>query len=121
MKYLFIPIIFISVLIFSGCGNQNITPTQDDSKIIFFYGQGCPHCKIVEEYFEKNGTREKIGFSEREIYHDKNNAALFEQKATACGIIKEEMGVPLLWTAEKCFVGDKDIISYFNQQLSADN
>jgi hypothetical protein len=72
----------------------------------------------VEEYFEKNGTREKIEFSEREIYHDKNNAALFEQKATSCGITKkEDMGVPLLWTAEKCHIGDKDIISFFNEKI----
>ncbi|MDQ1283914.1 MAG: hypothetical protein QG620_262 [Patescibacteria group bacterium] len=96
---------------------ESVETVQDDSKIIFFYGQECPHCKIVEEYFRKNNVSEKIEFSQKEVYHNKPNANFMLEKARACGLDEKKLGVPLLWTEDGCYIGDKDIVSYFDGQL----
>ena len=107
------------VLLLAGCGSQEepVGTAQDDSAIIFFYGRECPHCKNVEKYFAENNVSEKIQFSQREVYHDQGNAALFQEKAKTCGISEDSLGVPLLWTAEKCYIGDVDIIDFFKEKL----
>ena len=118
-----------AILVFAGCSfnsndlsNNSNKIAQDNSEIIFFYGEECPHCKIVEEYFSKNNTAEKIQFSQREVYHNKNNAALMVEKAKLCGISEENLGVPMLWTKDKnCFFGDRDIIDFFNKKTNVEN
>ena len=92
---------------------------QDNTDIIFFYGQECPHCQNVEKYFTENKTAGKIQFSQKEVYHNKDNKILMAEKAKACGIADSELGVPMLWTKDnKCLFGDKDIIDFFNQKMN---
>jgi hypothetical protein len=38
-------------------------------------------------------------------------------RAAKCGLSKEQLGVPLLWTGSECFGGDVDIINYFKEKL----
>lgn len=125
-------ILFISVLIFSFFAlskekskkqlPENETKTennQQESSIILFYGDGCPHCKIIEEYIAANGIQNKILFDKKEIYHNKNNASDLEAKAKICGIPANSIGVPFLWSGEKCFMGDQDIIEFFSAKSGA--
>lgn len=99
--------------------NNNSWENQQtkESQVILFYGQGCPHCAIVEDYIEKNNINEKISFEEKEVYYNKGNANDLIQKAKACGIPTDSIGVPFLWDGEKCYVGDQEIIEFFNQKL----
>lgn len=122
-------ILFIVVFVFSfvillknrenNLANNNSYENQQtkESQIILFYGQGCPHCAIVEDYIEKNNINEKISFEEKEVYYNKGNANDLIQKAKACGIPTDSIGVPFLWDGEKCYVGDQEIIEFFNQKL----
>jgi hypothetical protein len=114
-----------SVLILAGCGQSNsnsgvkgIEPAKDDAKIIFFYGRECPHCQLVEKYFTDNKIAEKITFSQREIYHDKGNAALMVSRAASCGIEEKDLGVPMLWAEGKCLFGEKDIEQFFENKIN---
>lgn len=85
-------------------------------KAILFYGETCPHCKIVEEYMLENGTREKMEFQELEVYNNKGNAALLNKTAKNCGFdTTGGVGVPFFYDGESCFMGDVDIISYFEK------
>lgn len=124
-KVFFIFLMLVFVFVLSGCGSQNsnsgMEAVQDDSSLIFFYGEECPHCKIVEEYFSENKIAEKIQFSQREVYHDKGNATLLAEKANDCGINESELGVPFLWNERTCYVGDSDIIQFFQQKISSEN
>ncbi|HOF42560.1 MAG TPA: hypothetical protein PLF30_04370 [Candidatus Moranbacteria bacterium] len=90
---------------------------ESEENIIFFYGDGCPHCLIVEDYIKKNKVDEKIKFSQKEIYRDRANFKQLEEKARACGIPKDSIGIPFLWDGEKCLSGDKDIIAFFKQKI----
>ncbi len=86
------------------------------SGAILFYGETCPHCKIVEEYMLENGTREKLEFKELEVYNNKSNAALLTQTAKNCGLdTATGIGVPFFYDGEKCLIGDADIIAYFEK------
>ena len=119
-------ILFIAVLIFSFFAlsqekNKNQTPAdetataenQPANQIILFYGDGCPHCAIVEEYIKENNINDKISFAQKEVYYNQNNAKELEVKAKTCGLPTDSIGVPFLWDGSKCLVGDQDIIEFF--------
>jgi glutaredoxin len=91
---------------------------EGKERVILFYGTGCPHCSIVDEYLEENNAKEKIDFDHKEIYFNRASAKELEEKAKTCGIPTDSIGVPFLWDGEKCFVGDKDIIEFFKQKIS---
>ena len=123
--FVFLSLFFVFVL--AGCGAQNSNEgnnaeaVQDNSPIVFFYGEECPHCKIVEEYFSENNIAEKIQFSQKEVYHNKGNASFLAEKAKDCGISESELGVPLLWNEGECYIGDVDIIQFFEQKVNNEN
>ena len=89
---------------------------QSADQIILFYGDGCPHCAIVEEYIKKNSIGDKISFAQKEVYYNQNNAIELEAKAKICGLPTDSIGVPFLWNGEKCLIGDQDIINFFKQK-----
>ena len=94
------------------------TKNQSASQIILFYGDGCPHCAIIEEYIKKNNINDKISFAQKEVYYNKNNANDLADKAKICGLPTNSIGVPFLWDGEKCLIGDQDIINFFKQKTN---
>jgi len=92
--------------------------SQAQNGIIFFYGDGCPHCAIVEEYIKENKVAEKLAFSQKEVYYNRNNSKELEEKAKICGMSTDSIGVPFLWDGEKCLVGDADIVEFFKQKIN---
>jgi len=98
---------------------QKVSPSVDNANIILFYGSTCPHCKVVEDYLANNDVKNKVSFSEKEVYGSQANAKLMMDRQTACGIGKESIGaVPFLWTKDKCYLGQEEIIQFFKDQLS---
>ncbi len=95
--------------------NMNVRE-EAEGQIILFYGNGCPHCVIVEEYIKENKTQDKISFAQKEVYYNQNNAKELESKAKICGLPADAIGVPFLWDGSKCFIGDQEIIEFFKQQ-----
>ncbi|MBI4778918.1 hypothetical protein HY797_00505 [Candidatus Falkowbacteria bacterium] len=128
-KIIISTILFIAVLAFSFFAfwqekNKNqslinestVKENQAVSQIILFYGDGCPHCAIVEKYIEENNIKNIISFAEKEVYYNQANAKELEAKAKICGLPVNSIGVPFLWSGETCLVGDKDIINFFKQK-----
>jgi len=129
-KKIIIPtILFIAILVFSFFAlsqekdkNQPQTnkltkeENQQTNKVILFYGDGCPHCAIVEKYIEENKIKDKISFAQKEVYYNQSNAKELEEKAKICGLPTDSIGVPFLWNGEKCLIGDQDIIDFFKQK-----
>lgn len=116
--FLFLP---LALLFFSGCGqNSSSSAINENAPIIFFYGQECPHCKLVEEFFKENKVEEKMKFAQAEVYHNPANAQIMKKKADLCQIPPDSLGVPFLWAEGKCYIGDKDIIQFFNDKINAE-
>jgi len=97
----------------SSSKNQALTPPTEET-VILFYGDTCPHCKNVEEYLNNNKIRERFSFQELEVYNNPTNAARLTKAAKDCQLdTKAGVGVPFLVDGEKCLMGDRDIINYF--------
>ncbi|NCD00521.1 hypothetical protein EOL94_00250 [bacterium] len=104
--------------------NKNIedfvTQSDGDSEthgIILFYGDGCPHCLIVEEYLDSNNISKQITFVMKEVYNNQKNSQKLVEKAKICGMPTNSIGVPFLWDGAKCLVGDQDIIEFFKSKI----
>ncbi len=85
---------------------------------VFYYGNTCPHCKEVEEWFKTNKIAEKIKFSQKEVYDNRQNAAELSKVAASCGLDTASIGVPFLYAEDECLVGTPDIIGYFSKKLN---
>jgi glutaredoxin len=122
---LFIVVFILSIVVLLQ-NKENDLPdnnTQDnqqteESQTVLFYGDGCPHCAIVEDYIKENNIKEKLSFGEKEVYYNQNNANDLAQKAQMCGISTDSIGVPFLWDGLKCYVGDQEIIDFFNEKIN---
>jgi hypothetical protein len=112
-------VVIVGVLffIFSGKGASKELPVKAET--IFFYGDGCPHCSIVDDFISANQVEEKVKFEKGEIYHNKNNAEIFVQKARQCGIEVKNMGVPMLWEKGECYVGQEEVVQFFKDKMVA--
>lgn len=93
-------------------------PIKETSDIVLFYGDGCPHCALVEEYVSQNGIETKVPFAKKEVYYNKQNADELVAKARTCGMPTDSIGVPFLWDGSKCLVGDQDIIEFFKSKIN---
>lgn len=118
---LFVFVLLFSFYAFSREKNEgqlsNSESAQEETQIILFYGNGCPHCAVVDEYLEENKVSEKITFFRKEAWFNRTNAKELEEKASICGIPTDSIGVPFLWDGEKCLVGDVDIVDFFKQKI----
>ena len=111
-KYLPVILIVVGLIIVFSLLAANKGP-----KMILFYGDTCPHCKVVEEFIVANKIEEKIAFKKLEVYNNQNNAQLLTQTAKKCGFdTAQGVGVPFFYNGETCLMGDADIINYFKQQ-----
>jgi hypothetical protein len=88
-------------------------PISTPVGIILFYGEGCPHCKIVDDFISQNKIEDKVKFTRLEVFNNKDNANVLLQKATDCKIDQNNVGVPFLWDGKSCLVGDVEIINFF--------
>ncbi len=84
---------------------------------IFYFGATCPHCKDVEKWFEENKIEEKIKFTKKEVWNDRQNAAELGKVAASCNLDVNNIGVPFLYADQKCLIGTPDIIKYFSEKL----
>ena len=85
--------------------------------IVLFYGQGCSHCKNVDDFISQNKIEDKFKFTRLEVWYNKNNQNILAQAAQKCGIQTGQVGVPFLYDGGgKGYVGDVDTINFFKQQ-----
>lgn len=100
-----------------GASTENQAAVEN-SDIILFTGKGCPHCEKVEEFLKEKDIASKINFQIKEVWYDKDNAATMQEKAVACNIPQDQLGVPFLYSQNdsKCLIGDPDIIDFFKEK-----
>ena len=57
-----------SFLLLSKNSVSPVGPATQEDGIVLFYGTGCPHCALVNDFIQKNGIKEKVAFKEKEVY-----------------------------------------------------
>lgn len=119
-KVVLLGIVFLAVLI-GGIvmlrgGKDTSSPA---SGIVFFYGEGCPHCANVETYMQENDVESKLEVTKKEVYLNEENSAELAARAEMCKIPESDLGVPLLWDGSDCIQGDESIIAFFKDKLGS--
>lgn len=74
-----------------------------------FYGTGCPHCKKEIRFLESINENNSINITFREIYNNKTNKLLFDQRITEYK--PKDIGVPMTIVGDKAIVGFSEDIS----------
>ena len=103
-------IIFILFLIFLFIP-RNVT--AQEKKIFLFWGQGCPHCAQVNQYFEEKGFYDKYPIERKEIYNNKPNANLLNEYFEKYQVPLENRGVPAIFIGKNYLIGGADIPNQF--------
>ena len=83
----------------------------NNDALILYYGDGCPHCKNIENYIEANLLDQKLNITQKEIWYNKDNSKELESKADICGLNKDTVGIPFLFdsSTNKCYTGEVDV------------
>ena len=114
INYLSKSFLFTFIALFIFFSNFISVVNAEESEPILFYGDGCPHCANVESYLEGEGILESV--NKKEIYQNRENAQEFNEICEEEGIEFMDRGVPFLYAEGECFVGDKQIVSYFEEK-----
>ncbi|HRX64004.1 MAG TPA: cytochrome c biogenesis protein [Candidatus Absconditabacterales bacterium] len=92
---------------------------------IFFYGNGCPHCASVENFFQENNVVEKYDVDVREMYFNRDNLDTFYYYIDKLGIDNSRAGVPFLVidNDSNCnyLMGDVKIIDFFESLIETES
>lgn len=117
VSILSIVILILGYIIFGSQNQKNsqITPPSKD-KIVYYYGETCPHCKDVREWMEKNKVEEKIKIEKKEVWNNQINAQELNKVAEVCGLDTSSIGVPFLWADGKCYIGTPDVIKVLSDK-----
>lgn len=90
---------------------------QSNGSVSLYYREDCPHCKIVEQYIADNNIEAKIQIEKKEVKENMKNNNELMLRATNCGLDLQTVGVPLLYDAGSCYMGDTEIINYLISRL----
>lgn len=102
-RYLWFLGILLAILVPSGATGQ--------SSAEFFYGNGCPHCAVVEPYIDQlEQIYPDIIFNRYETYDNRGNLLLLEKKFSQYDVPIDDRGVPAVFVNDKYLVGDQSII-----------
>lgn len=88
---------------------------------ILFYGNGCPHCKKVEDFFDKNKVTEKFDIVQKEVFYNKKNLTEMQGYMAKHDLDYQKIGVPFLIInsgADCQYInGDQNIIKHFQEKI----
>ncbi len=90
---------------------------------IFYYGQGCPHCANVENFFKEENIKSNYNIEEREVYFNTKNRDKYTADCDLLGVPEEGRGVPILvikddsWNPILYKVWDTSIVEYFKSMV----
>ncbi len=89
---------------------------------ILFYGNGCPHCANVEQYFKEHAINKKFDLVQKEVFFNKKNLNEFNGYLEKHKLTYDKIGVPFLIITSgadcKYINGDTNIIDYFSGKLA---
>ncbi len=114
MKKILAILIFIFIIPFFALAQEE----SAKKKAYYFYGEQCPHCHEVDEYFQENGIYEKYEIEKLEVSGNPFNGKLFLEFGEAFGA-ENWGGVPAIVFGSQYLIGDTPIIDNFVREIEA--
>lgn len=96
---------------------KKFTNNQEDSSLILYWGDACPHCEEVRQFIQSQKMAEKMPLVEKEVYTNSQNNQELLRVAKNCGLPTDSIAAPLLYAQHRCFVGTTEIISYLSGRV----
>lgn len=95
----------------------------DNPDLVFYWGNGCPHCENVEKWLDENNSDQKLKINYKEVYYNQaNQAELIKTVKEFCPDISNDqgIGVPTGFDPvnKKCIQGDEPIIEFLSAKLA---
>ena len=118
-----ISILIIAILFFISISEDNKDKDNDNLNLpagnVLYYGETCPHCKIVDEFILTNNISSKISFEKKEVFENLNNGPELLRVGKFCKLSSENLGaVPLFYSDEKCYIGSDEVMNFFKSKLN---
>jgi len=126
MKLKLVPIIIAFIIIGAGIffltkgANQSADiKSVANGEVVYYYGEGCPHCAVVADYISQNKIDEKIKIEKKEVWNSETNATEMKATAKTCNISENDIGVPLMFdkSTSKCYIGDTEVNNFLKTKL----
>ena len=111
LKIIFVFLLFLPVLVFAQ---------TEKKKALFFYSENCPHCREVEEYFQKEKIYEKYEIKKIDVAGE-YNAAYLNEFFDSFNIAPENRGWPAVFFDNEILVGSRPIIENFVSKIETAN
>lgn len=118
--------IIVAVLVLGGIawwgmkgGNEagsNVAASTPVTGTVYYFGAECPHCKVINEFLEKEKIAEKVQFVKKEVWHDKANQTEMMQAAKQCNLDTKSLGVPFVFDNGTCYSGEPDVKKFFSDK-----
>jgi glutaredoxin len=96
--------------------NPPISNVTSNETITIYYGNTCPHCKIVEEWINENNINSILNITQKEVFANVSNQPEIMDVFKICKIPANNQGVPLLYAEGNCYMGDEDVISFLKNK-----
>ena len=102
--------------------NFEVTADFNNYDLVFYWGDGCPHCKNVDKWLTDNNKDNQLKIYSKEVYQDKNNQQeLLGLASKFCPELIDNggIGVPTSFdpVGQKCIQGDTPIIEFLSAKL----
>ena len=113
--------IIIAVIVLGICGLlvwAIIGKSREPIGVLSLYFRPeCPHCQNVEKFISDNRLDEKFDIQMKNIDENGQYANELMARSQLCSIDAATVGVPLLYDSGECFMGEDEIINYFQEKL----
>lgn len=119
-KKLFFVVFFVFMfLIVAVTVLADETFDKDKICIVYFYGDGCPHCAKVKPVLEALVEKysDKVELHKYEVYHDDKGFRKYNEFCSIKSIPLKERGIPLLAIGNKFYMGDEPIINNLEKDI----
>lgn len=121
-RYLYLVLlVIIGSIALIAVGNlrsgQSASTSAKTDEVILYVGEGCPHCKNVEDFLTSHPQIGKtLKIEQKEVYKNQPNAFELTEKAQSCKMdTRNGVAVPFLYFKGECLTGDQPIIDYLNK------
>jgi glutaredoxin len=129
-----ITVLIVCVLVFgAGCDagiNQQTSAAQQvkpmiekpidetaNGALILYWAEGCVHCERVKFEIQQTGLDKQLNIIAKESYGSDERYREFFQRVQYCEVPVHQMGVPMLWDGENCYLGVTDIMEELNKRI----
>jgi len=116
VKNIVITIIIVALcglLVWAIIGKSN----EPIGALSLYFRPECPHCQNVEKYIADNKIGEKFTIQIKNIDENGEYANELMARSQLCAIDAATVGVPFLYDSGECYMGEDEIINYFEQKL----